>query len=398
MDLEEGPCRDHHGWADERTRVLAAARARSLHHLHALPEPLSTVARTLQPARHAGHRGRAGVGHGGTGAVPESRAPGRVAAYEYDRIYSTFPHVSSEEAPGDNTQVHNAWGFDQSRVDAAVMALAYEVIDEFELGQSREQDYLAISLSATDRVGHAFGPFSQEQLSNLIHVDRILGEFFDYLDEEVGEDKWLIGLAGDHGVVTIPKAQVEMGTNPDAGAYPGGGTQCTARPGPAGCGAQRRLSGGHRRATGPAGRAARARSEGVHACGTHQRRARRYLRGALSQLLLRRVLRRARVGAAISLGRRSPFRGRRPGRIPHRYQPRIDLLVGPSRGNDLHGRRRRARCLGLTGLHGGLRTHARRTRGHSRSRRLGQPQHLPEHGPPSARLTRPRRGGTVTGP
>ena len=142
------------------------------------------------------------------------------AAYEYDGIHSTFPHVSSEEAPGDNAQVHNAWGFDQSRVDAAVMALAYEVIDEFDLGQRREQDYLAISLSATDRVGHAFGPFSQEQLSNLIHVDRLLGEFFDYLDEEVGEDKWLIGLAGDHGVLTIPEAQVEMGTNPEAQRIP----------------------------------------------------------------------------------------------------------------------------------------------------------------------------------
>ena len=46
--------------------------------------------------------------------------------------------MSSEEAPGDNAQVHNTWGFDQSHVDAAVMALAYEVIDEFELGQRRE--------------------------------------------------------------------------------------------------------------------------------------------------------------------------------------------------------------------------------------------------------------------
>jgi len=96
------------------------------------------------------------------------------------------------------------------------MALAHTVINELDLGQRREQDYLAISLSATDRIGHGFGPFSQESLANLIHVDRLLGEFFEFLDDEVGEGEWLIGLAGDHGVVTMPEAQVELGTNPGA--------------------------------------------------------------------------------------------------------------------------------------------------------------------------------------
>jgi len=138
------------------------------------------------------------------------------AAYEFDGVHSTFPHVSSEENADDDPQAHNVWGFQQSRVDDAVMALAHTVIDEMDLGQRSEQDYLAISLSATDRIGHGFGPFSQESLSNLIHVDRLLGEFFEFLDDEVGEGEWLIGLAGDHGVVTMPEAQVEMGTNPNA--------------------------------------------------------------------------------------------------------------------------------------------------------------------------------------
>jgi len=151
--------------------------------------------------------------------VPEqfqSLARPDAAVYEFDGIHSTFPHISSEENDEEDEQLHNAWGFEQSRVDAAVMALAHTAIDELNLGQRREQDYLAISLSATDRVGHNFGPFSQEQLSNLIHLDRLLGDFFEYLDDEVGEGQWLVGMAGDHGVVTIPEAQVEMGTNPDA--------------------------------------------------------------------------------------------------------------------------------------------------------------------------------------
>jgi predicted AlkP superfamily pyrophosphatase or phosphodiesterase len=138
------------------------------------------------------------------------------AGYEGDGVHSTFPHVSAQEnRPGD-VQAHNVWGYDQPRADAAVMLLARTVIDELDLGQRNPQDLLAVSLSATDRVGHAYGPYSQEQLSNLIHLDRVLGDFLAYLDEVVGEGRWVLGLTGDHGVVTIPEAQVQLGLGPDA--------------------------------------------------------------------------------------------------------------------------------------------------------------------------------------
>lgn len=138
------------------------------------------------------------------------------AAYEGDQIHTTFPHVDSAEVQPFGEQGHNVWGYDQPRADDAVIALARTVIDELDMGQRDRQDYLAIALSATDRVGHAYGPFAQEQLSNLIHLDRLLGELLEYLDETVGQGRWLLGLAGDHGVVTIPEAQVELGINPNA--------------------------------------------------------------------------------------------------------------------------------------------------------------------------------------
>lgn len=142
------------------------------------------------------------------------------AAYEFDQVHTTFPHISAEETPFEGDQVHNAWAYEQPRADAAVLALAQTAIAELDLGQRDEQDYLAIALSATDRVGHQFGPFGQEQLSNLIHLDRVLGDFFDYLDDEVGEGAWVLGFTGDHGVVTIPEAQVELGINPEARRIP----------------------------------------------------------------------------------------------------------------------------------------------------------------------------------
>ena len=138
------------------------------------------------------------------------------AAYEGDGVHTTFPHRSSEAYPPDSWQARNVWAYDQPRADDAVIQLAYRAIDELDLGQDDRQDMLLISLSATDRVGHAYGPLSQEQLSNLIHLDRLLGDLLAHLDRTVGEGRWVLGLSADHGVVTIPEAQVELGIHPDA--------------------------------------------------------------------------------------------------------------------------------------------------------------------------------------
>lgn len=162
------------------------------------------------------------------GKVWESDAPESVrhlarpdsASYEGDGVHTTFPHRSEEESPTGDPADHNLWVYDQSRADLAVMRLVEVAMRELDLGQRDEQDYLAVSFSATDRVGHAYGPYGQEQLSNLVHLDGLLGDFFRLLDEHVGEGRWVLGFSADHGVVTIPEAQVEMGTNPEARRIP----------------------------------------------------------------------------------------------------------------------------------------------------------------------------------
>jgi predicted AlkP superfamily pyrophosphatase or phosphodiesterase len=133
------------------------------------------------------------------------------AVYEGDGVHTTFPHVGSEEHPDGGPQQHNVWAIEQPRADDAVVTLALTAIDQLDLGQRDDVDYLAISLSALDRVGHAYGPLSQEALSTLIHIDRILGEFFQYLDERVGEGGWVVGLSADHGVADMPEAAQAMG-------------------------------------------------------------------------------------------------------------------------------------------------------------------------------------------
>ncbi|HET9948644.1 MAG TPA: alkaline phosphatase family protein [Longimicrobiales bacterium] len=134
------------------------------------------------------------------------------AAYEGDGIHTAFPHRSAEEVEPGDAIGHNLWAFDQPRADRAVLELAKAAIDELDLGQrAGHTDLLAISFSALDRVGHRYGPFSQEAFSTLVHLDGVLAELLDYLDREVGEGRWMAGLAGDHGVAPAPEASQEQG-------------------------------------------------------------------------------------------------------------------------------------------------------------------------------------------
>ena len=65
-------------------------------------------------------------------------------------------------------------------------------------------DYLSVSFSATDYVGHVFGPSSLESEDNLLHLDRTLAELLSFVDSEVGHDRTLIVLSADHGGAEAP--------------------------------------------------------------------------------------------------------------------------------------------------------------------------------------------------
>jgi predicted AlkP superfamily pyrophosphatase or phosphodiesterase len=60
-------------------------------------------------------------------------------------------------------------------------------------------------------VGHGFGPRSLEQLDNLVRLDEELGRFLDFLDEEVGEGRYVVALTSDHGSLMLPEARAELG-------------------------------------------------------------------------------------------------------------------------------------------------------------------------------------------
>ncbi len=90
--------------------------------------------------------------------------------------------------------------------DAALANLAATLVQSMQLGQRGVVDYLAVSFSALDYVGHAFGPDSHEVQDTLIRLDKTLGEFMTVLDKAVGRDRYTLALSADHGVGVIPEA------------------------------------------------------------------------------------------------------------------------------------------------------------------------------------------------
>jgi predicted AlkP superfamily pyrophosphatase or phosphodiesterase len=88
---------------------------------------------------------------------------------------------------------------DEITLDFAKALMAAE-----DIGTDGVTDYLSISFSSTDYVGHFFGPSSLEAEDNLHRLDRTLASLFSYVDETVGLDQTLVVLSADHGASEAP--------------------------------------------------------------------------------------------------------------------------------------------------------------------------------------------------
>lgn len=89
--------------------------------------------------------------------------------------------------------------------DAYLGRMAAAMMDAYRLGQREETDVLAVSFSALDLIGHAYGPESREVEDALIRLDATIGALIEKLDADVGRDRFLLALTSDHGVAAIPQ-------------------------------------------------------------------------------------------------------------------------------------------------------------------------------------------------
>jgi len=78
-------------------------------------------------------------------------------------------------------------------------ALAENVIASENMGKNNGTDFLAVSFSSPDYIGHAYGPNSWEQMDDYIKLDSLLGDFFSFLDTYIGKNNYTVFLTADHG-------------------------------------------------------------------------------------------------------------------------------------------------------------------------------------------------------
>jgi predicted AlkP superfamily pyrophosphatase or phosphodiesterase len=91
---------------------------------------------------------------------------------------------------------------------------AKTLIDAEQIGQDEVTDYLSVSFSSTDYVGHLFGPSSLEAEDNQLRLDRTLADLFAHVDKRVGLKNVLIVLSADHGGPEAPAYLNSLGIPP----------------------------------------------------------------------------------------------------------------------------------------------------------------------------------------
>ncbi len=82
--------------------------------------------------------------------------------------------------------------------------MALEALKNEDLGKGTATDFLAVSFSTPDYVGHAFGPNSVEEEDTFLKLDQDIAEMLNAFDEQVGKGNYMVFLSADHGVMDVP--------------------------------------------------------------------------------------------------------------------------------------------------------------------------------------------------
>jgi predicted AlkP superfamily pyrophosphatase or phosphodiesterase len=128
------------------------------------------------------------------------QAPGEPAGRQ------TFPHLFDEPVRLSDTtpELLDSWD-NTPAADAYLEGLATHLIDRERLGQREATDFLGISFSVLDIVGHDYGPRSHEVQDVLFRLDAILARLIATLDARVGRSRYVLVFSSDHGVAALPE-------------------------------------------------------------------------------------------------------------------------------------------------------------------------------------------------
>ena len=110
-----------------------------------------------------------------------------------------FPHITANIVKDKyNTLRYTPYG------NTLTLEMAKAAMEAEKLGTTQNTDFLTVSLSSTDYIGHAFGPNSIEAEDTYLRLDKDLSAFLIYLDKQVGKGNYTVFLTSDHGAAHVP--------------------------------------------------------------------------------------------------------------------------------------------------------------------------------------------------
>jgi arylsulfatase A-like enzyme len=134
---------------------------------------------------------------------------------EWDGLDITFPHAHRAQPP---LPAYYDGLRRMPYADELVMEAALAALDGERLGQRGETDLLAVAFSATDAIGHTYGPDSQEAMDQLLRLDRTMKKLLDGVRARVGNENVLLALSADHG--SMPLVELLKARGVDAWRVP----------------------------------------------------------------------------------------------------------------------------------------------------------------------------------
>jgi hypothetical protein len=151
-------------------------------------------------------------------AAYASLGPDDVAAEEdVGGMGRTFPHRLASISSSRKDFIA---AFEASPYQNEVLVdLAMRAVIEERLGQDDQPDLLAMSFSANDIAGHAYGPDSHEVMDITLRTDRLLERFFSFLGTRVGLQNVTIVLTSDHGTPPLPELVQRLNPRADVGRF-----------------------------------------------------------------------------------------------------------------------------------------------------------------------------------
>ncbi len=167
------------GSAKREAAVLTGRVVTSTYYMDALPAWVSEFNQKFSLAGLQGREWRA------LGA-PESSAPLVVIK----KLGIGNPEVGPTASPFANEELFE---------------LAKRAAKEYKLGTGATTDFLSLSLSANDYIGHAVGPDSPLVRDMVLRTDRMLAEFLRFLDQQTGPGAIVMAMTADHGVAPAPE-------------------------------------------------------------------------------------------------------------------------------------------------------------------------------------------------